>query len=767
MLAKLPIRHKLLILVSLFLVPISLQVFLFVQQSNKDIAFSAAEQNGVVYLRSVWPLLNGLVTAVAEESLAGDPTGLSSLRSAADTHDAAMKTSEFSKAALAALAKAGWPGQAVKRDGDSEAAIAALRTLFGKIGDGSNLILDPDLDSFYVMDLAVVKLQEVLDAAGALLGAARSNAAQKSVPFKTKAEFLIAAGRFKAAIEGVSASAESGYAGSTDGSVRKAIEKPVGALVTASAAFQQDVQAIAEAYAGDDYASIDLGKLKKSHDAVLKGAAELWMVCANDLDRLLALRVSGFTQKLYNALGITMLSTLLAIALAISLRGSILRSLRSLTRSIRALADEALGTEIIEAKGKDEVADLAKSVVYYRDQTLKKIEEASSDDRKRELIAKEREFMTTVANKIQSSVGGIVEELDQSTSRMTSSTRAMQSHAVNTSEQVAASVGELNATAREVSTVAAAVAELSASIGSIAERASTSAHMTAGAMRRAESAKGLTDRLSLASARIGDIATLISTIAAQTNLLALNATIEAARAGEAGKGFAVVAAEVKNLANQTSNATGEIDRQVEEIRSSAKSVLDVVSEITATISDISEISNAIAGAVNEQNSATSEISRSIQTVTTQTSSVIEGVAQVPEITRQTGLLAQDISQVADTLMNSSQRLGIEVRQLLSEISNRRRYDRYASTKSVIVEGPFGNMEVGLDNVSASGVCFRKFPGIDKGHSIVIHFPDKVKVKATVMWVNQYLVGANHDEEILSTSLIEKLTNDAAMKGKAA
>ncbi|MBX9619230.1 MAG: PilZ domain-containing protein [Hyphomicrobiales bacterium] len=761
MLAKLPIRHKLLILVSLFLVPISLQVFLFVQQSNKDITFSAAEQHGVVYLRSVWPLLNGLVTAVAEENIAGDTKALSNLRSAAETHDAAMKTSDFSKAALAALTKAGWPGKPVKRDGDSEAAIAALRTLFGKIGDGSNLILDPDLDSFYVMDLTVVKIQEVLDAAGALLGAARSNAAEKSVPFKTKAEFLIAAGRFKAAIEGVSASAESGYAGSTDGSVRKAIEKPVGALVAASTLFQQDVQAIAEAYASDDYAAIDLAKLKKSHDAVLKGSADLWAICANDLDRLLDLRVSGFTQKLYNALGITMLSTLLAIGLAISLRGSILRSLRSLTRSIRALADEALGTEINEARGKDEVADLAKSVVYYRDQTLKKIEEASSDDRKRELIAKEREFMTTVANKIQSSVGGIVEELDHSTSRMTNSTQAMQSHAVSTSEQVSASVGELNATAREVSTVAAAVAELSASIGSIAERASTSAHMTAEAMRRAESAKGLTDRLSQASARIGDIATLISTIAAQTNLLALNATIEAARAGEAGKGFAVVAAEVKNLANQTSNATSEIDRQVEEIRSSAKSVLDVVSEITSTISDISEISNAIASAVDEQNSATSEISRSIQTVTTQTSSVIEGVAQVPEITRQTGLLAQDISQIADTLTGSSKRLGIEVKQLLSEITNRRRYDRYASTKSVVVEGPFGNMEVGLDNVSASGVCFRNFPGVAKGQSIIVHFPDKVKVKATVMWVNQYLVGANHDEDTLSTSLIEKLTNDAA------
>lgn len=758
MLARLPIRHKLLILVGLFLVPISLQVVLFVQQSNKDIAFSAAEQNGLVYLRSVWPLLNGLITAVDAENVAGNSTALTAMQQAAAVHDTAMKTSEFSAAAIAALKKIGWPGKTLKRDSETEAAIAALRTLFGKIGDGSNLILDPDLDSFYVMDLTVVKLHEVIDAAGALLGAARSNADEKSIPFKTKAEFLIAAGRFKAAVEGSTASVESGIAGSPDGSVKKALAEPTAALVAASTAFQQDVQSIAEAYATDDYKNVDLNKLKRSHEAVLKTSLDLWAISSKDLERLLDVRVSGFQQKLYNALGVTLLSTLLAIGLAISLRISILRSLRGLALRIRALADENLGAEISEAKGKDEVAELASSVVYYRDQTLSKIEEASSDDRKREMIAQERAFMTKIADKIRSSVGGIVEELGSSTSRMLSSTDAIQRHANHTSEQVNRSVGELSATAREVGSVADAVADLSSSIASIADRAATSAQITSEAMRRVESARELTDRLSQASTRIGDIATLISTIAAQTNLLALNATIEAARAGEAGKGFAVVAAEVKNLANQTSKATGDIDRQVEEIRGSAKNVLDVVSDITKTIAEISSISTIIARAVDEQNSATSEISRSIQTVATQTNSVIEGVAAVPDITRQSGVLAQDLSAIADTLAGSSTRLGGEIQQLLNEITNHRRYDRYSSTKKIMLEGPFGKVETPLENVSASGVCVRSFSGIEKGQRIIIHFPDNVSIKATVVWKNQFLVGADHDEEVLSTAQINRLAD---------
>jgi len=66
--------------------------------------------------------------------------------------------------------------------------------------------------------------------------------------------------------------------------------------------------------------------------------------------------------------------------------------------------------------------------------------------------------------------------------------------------------------------------------------------------------------------RVANVANQIDAIAKQTNLLALNATIEAARAGDAGKGFAVVAGEVKNLSNQTANATSEVSEVLTNLR---------------------------------------------------------------------------------------------------------------------------------------------------------------------------------------------------------
>ena len=69
MLSRLSIRARLVGIAILFLVPIALQVYLFIDQSRKDITFSDKEVTGVIYLRSAWPVLHALAAAVSDPAL--------------------------------------------------------------------------------------------------------------------------------------------------------------------------------------------------------------------------------------------------------------------------------------------------------------------------------------------------------------------------------------------------------------------------------------------------------------------------------------------------------------------------------------------------------------------------------------------------------------------------------------------------------------------------------------------------------------------------
>ena len=88
------------------------------------------------------------------------------------------------------------------------------------------------------------------------------------------------------------------------------------------------------------------------------------------------------------------------------------------------------------------------------------------------------------------------------------------------------------------------------------------------------------------SQQIGSIIETIEDIASQTNLLALNAAIEAARAGEAGRGFAVVAEQVKNLANESSNAAGRTTQLIETTVSVMDKSISIAEETAANMNQV-------------------------------------------------------------------------------------------------------------------------------------------------------------------------------------
>ena len=208
----------------------------------------------------------------------------------------------------------------------------------------------------------------------------------------------------------------------------------------------------------------------------------------------------------------------------------------------------------------------------------------------------------------------------------------------------------------EMQTIAAAAEEFASSISEISRQTRQAATVTATAVATVEEAGVIVTSLSNAAGKIGDVVSLIQSIAGQTNLLALNATIEAARAGEAGRGFAVVAGEVKGLSAQTARATDDIRRQVISVRSVVDQIAASMQAIAVAVSQVSEATTAISSAVEAQSAVTQEIGRAV-------GAAAQGVADISETARQAQDVAAENAGKAKTLTATSIELNGEVAAL--------------------------------------------------------------------------------------------------------
>jgi PAS domain S-box-containing protein len=254
-------------------------------------------------------------------------------------------------------------------------------------------------------------------------------------------------------------------------------------------------------------------------------------------------------------------------------------------------------------------------------------------------------------------------QLQSLIAQLTSASNQLQSMMTaqeTSTHQVGAAAQDMATTSQELVQTMHDVARMSANNATAAEDSQASlAHMETTMQTLEKATRLITDRLGLINERAANITSVVSTIAkvaAQTNLLSLNAAIEAEKAGEHGLGFAVVAREIRRLADQTAEATLDIEHIVKEMTSA----------VSAGVVGIDNFAHDVRQGAEEIRTVGAHLAQiisQVQTLTSRFDTVHAGMQDQVQGAQQISAAVEQLQEVAEQAATSLHAAGRAIGQL--------------------------------------------------------------------------------------------------------
>lgn len=616
---------KSLVITLLFLSAIGLLAFSYYGVQLSNIAFSAKERVGVAYLQAAYPVLKASLdlrrdaTAQAQ----GGQVNLAATKQAFQQALAGLEQAQrqfgqelsteapFRDMLEAARRADAFQGSALNTFNAYTQLSRSIIDLMLHATDTSNLTLDPDVDSYYVMDVVAFRLPDILERTGLLRGAGAAALRSGTLDSQIRDEMLRAYAITRFHIDSAQAGLQKTIA-----------ERPT---IAARVSFQSTNQSTNDFIAavnrhilGTQELNADVQAFLRLGDAAvaeqLKLADNLLVV----LDELLAERVNGMQRSMWIKSALIVMVVLLAFyffyAFFLVTRGG----LHLISTHLLEMAEGDLRRAPSQPWGRDEPAQVI-----------------------------------TDLRQVYDSLHELIRRVRHSARDLTATSTEIAQAALDLSARTEANAASLEEQAAAMEQIGSQVSDSAQRAQSAAEFAQLNAKTATASREVVETVVGTMRDIQQSSSKIGDIIGVIDGIAFQTNILALNAAVEAARAGEAGRGFAVVASEVRSLAQRSADAAKEIKglitTSVEKVEGGVKVVESAGTSIGELVNNADQINQyvvEISVAAREQAAGVEQVGQAIQ--------------QLDSSTQQNAALVEETSAAASALKDQADGLQREI-----------------------------------------------------------------------------------------------------------